>query len=76
MDVVFVDGAHSAEYVRNDTDVALRLLKPTGGLILWHDYGSRYWKDLTRAMNALYRERPELRGMRHIKDTALVVLRR
>lgn len=73
MDVVFVDGAHSYEYVKNDTRVALRLLKPSSGLILWHDYGSRWWKDLTRAMNELYREQPEFSGMRHIRGTTLVV---
>lgn len=73
MDVVFVDGAHSYDYVKNDTAVALRLLKPGGGIILWHDYGSRYWKDLTRAINELHQERPEFANMRHIKDTAIVV---
>lgn len=72
MDAVFVDGAHSYEYVKNDTRIALRLLKPSGGLILWHDYGSRWWKDLTRAMNELYRE-PEFSTMRHIRGTTLVV---
>lgn len=73
MDVVFVDGSHSYDYVRNDTEIALRLIKPTGGMIVWHDYGSRWWKDLTRAMNELYREIPEFRTMRHIRDTTLVV---
>lgn len=72
MDVVFVDGAHSYEYVRNDTRIALRLLKPSGGLILWHDYGSRWWKDLTRAMHELHRE-SGFSTMRHIRGTTLVV---
>lgn len=74
MNVVFVDGSHSYEYVKADTATALKLIKPEGGMILWHDYGSRWWKDLTRAMNELYAEVPLLRGMRHIKGTALVVL--
>ena len=37
MDLVFIDGAHSYEYAANDTAVALKLLKPSGGFIIWHD---------------------------------------
>ena len=73
MDLVFVDGSHSYDYVKADTATALRLLKP-GGTIFWHDYGSKWWKDLTRALNELYAEDPRLSQMRHIKGTALVVL--
>jgi predicted O-methyltransferase YrrM len=75
MDVVFVDGAHSYAYVKKDTETALRLLKPTGGFILWHDYGSMYWKDLTRAMNEIYRDEPRLRGMVRVQGSVLVVCR-
>jgi len=73
MDVVFVDGAHSYEYVKNDTAIALRLLKPEGGMIMWHDYSSPYWKDLTRSINDLYRDIPAFTTMRHVKGTVLVV---
>lgn len=41
-DLVFIDGAHSKEYVLNDTDRALRLLKSMGGIILWHDYDAAF----------------------------------
>jgi predicted O-methyltransferase YrrM len=37
MDVVFIDGAHSEAYAKNDTEAALKLLKESGGLIIWHD---------------------------------------
>lgn len=37
MDLVFIDADHTYEFVRNDTEKALRMLKP-GGCILWHDY--------------------------------------
>ena len=37
IDLVFIDGAHSVEYVANDTCKALQLIKPTGGWIIWHD---------------------------------------
>jgi predicted O-methyltransferase YrrM len=38
VDLFFVDGAHSYEYVRNDTEKALLCVRP-GGVIAWHDYG-------------------------------------
>ncbi len=37
IDLVFIDGAHSEEYVANDTAKALELIKPQGGWIVWHD---------------------------------------
>ncbi|HMP74754.1 MAG TPA: class I SAM-dependent methyltransferase [Kiritimatiellia bacterium] len=72
MDLVFVDGSHSYEYVKADTETARKLLKPEGGIILWHDYGSPYWKDLTRALNELQYERGEFASMRHIRGTTVV----
>lgn len=72
MDLVFVDGAHSYAYVKNDTRMALRLLRPTGGMILWHDYGSPYWKGLTQALNELRQEIPALAAIQHIAGTTLV----
>jgi predicted O-methyltransferase YrrM len=36
MDFVFVDGAHSADYVRNDSEKGWRMLRG-GGIIAWHD---------------------------------------
>lgn len=36
MDLVFVDGAHSREYVTNDTAKGLAMLR-RGGCIAWHD---------------------------------------
>jgi len=36
IDLVFVDGAHSYEYVKNDTLKGLEMLRP-GGIIAWHD---------------------------------------
>jgi predicted O-methyltransferase YrrM len=37
MDLVYVDGAHSYEYIRNDTDAAFNLLSERGGVV-WDDY--------------------------------------
>jgi predicted O-methyltransferase YrrM len=36
MDFVFVDGAHNAAYVRNDSEKGWRMLRP-GGIMAWHD---------------------------------------
>jgi predicted O-methyltransferase YrrM len=36
MDFVFVDGAHNAEYVRNDSEKGWAMLR-SGGIIAWHD---------------------------------------
>lgn len=36
MDFVFVDGAHTAEYVRNDSEKAWTMLR-SGGIVAWHD---------------------------------------
>lgn len=38
VDLFSIDGAHSYEYVRSDTENALKCCRP-GGLIIWHDYG-------------------------------------
>jgi predicted O-methyltransferase YrrM len=40
MDYIFIDGDHSYEGVKNDTEKALQLLKP-GGVIVWHDYAAK-----------------------------------
>lgn len=39
MDFIFVDGDHSYEGVKNDTEKAFEMLAP-GGIIMWHDYGA------------------------------------
>lgn len=72
MDLVFVDGAHSCEYVLNDSWRALELLRERKGIILWHDYDQK--KGVTDCLNRLYREETGFRGLRHIEGTALVCL--
>jgi predicted O-methyltransferase YrrM len=47
-DLIFVDGCHYYDYVRKDTENALRCLRP-GGVIVWHDYGD--FKDVSRAVD-------------------------
>jgi predicted O-methyltransferase YrrM len=47
-DFIFIDGCHYYEYVKKDTENALRVLRP-GGIIVWHDYGMI--KDVSRAVD-------------------------
>jgi predicted O-methyltransferase YrrM len=55
VDLFFIDGAHSYEYVRSDTLQALRCVRP-GGVIAWHDFGRT-------GLNGVSRWLRELRGL-------------
>jgi predicted O-methyltransferase YrrM len=50
-DLVYIDGAHSFDYVRNDTAAAERMLGPSGAIV-WDDY---WWPvpDVVRFLDAL-----------------------
>ncbi len=39
VDAVFVDGDHSSEVVRHDSDLARAIVSP-GGIVIWHDAGN------------------------------------
>lgn len=61
VDLFFIDGAHSYEYVQNDTLHAFSCCKP-GSVIAWHDYGrvgfngvSKWLHELSRAGREIYR---------------------
>ncbi len=66
VDLFFIDGAHSYEYVKSDTENALKCLKPDG-IILWHDYGSVL--GVTNYLNELSKSLPVYR----ISNTTLAV---
>ncbi len=74
MDFVFIDGAHSYEYVLNDSKQALKLLKGKKGLILWHDYDKIWWEGVTIALDQLYLAGNEFKDIRRIDGTSLVYL--
>lgn len=59
-DFTFIDGNHHYEYVKSDTENALRHLRP-GGIIAWHDYGMI--EDVSRAVDE-YTERIHVRVIR------------
>jgi len=50
IDLFFIDGAHTYEYVRNDTLKALGCCHE-GSVIAWHDYGRRGVNGVTRWLN-------------------------
>ena len=75
VDLMFVDGSHSYDYILNDSYIALSLVRQ-GGVILWHDYDTPYWYGVTGALNDLFTQRSEFQNMKHISGTSLCVLQR
>ncbi|WP_216907229.1 class I SAM-dependent methyltransferase [Synechococcus sp. CCY 0621] len=67
MDYVFIDGDHSYEYVKNDTQKAFELLAPNGAIV-WHDFAGKS-EGVVQYLSELAVERPLMR----IKNTCLVL---
>ncbi|MFA6564735.1 MAG: class I SAM-dependent methyltransferase [Verrucomicrobiia bacterium] len=74
MDMVFVDGSHSYEYVLSDSRIAFQLLRRCG-IIIWHDYGCDCL-GVTLALNELFASGGEFKALRHIRGTRLAYLER
>lgn len=72
MDLVFVDGSHEYDYVRQDSLSALALAAP-GAIILWHDFGGS-WIGVTEALLDLHRTNPAFAGLRRIRETSFAFL--
>jgi hypothetical protein len=77
MDVVHVDGAHSFEYVRSDTERALKMLSERG-TILWDDYPGYpgVYQFLTGLAPTLDRPLYHIIGTRLVMYTRLPIVRR
>lgn len=71
IDFLFIDGAHTYEYVMNDTKKTEAMARKHG-VVLWHDYGT--WEGVTRALNELYSQNPSYKNLKHIKGTSLAYL--
>lgn len=71
MDFIFIDGSHCYDYVINDTQVALRLLRKQKGVILWHDYS---WNDVINSLNQMYLNDPMFKNLKLIEGTTLAYL--
>jgi predicted O-methyltransferase YrrM len=55
VDFFFIDGAHSYEYVRSDSENALKCVRP-GGVIAWHDFGRAGLNGVSRCLLELSRK--------------------
>lgn len=71
IDMIFVDGSHTYDYIASDTANALTMLSPTG-VILFHDFLNHYHEDVTRF---LYRFAMEQK-VYHIRGTTMALLSR
>jgi hypothetical protein len=65
IDLAYVDGAHSEDYVASDTDNALKILSPNGAVV-WDDY----WRLSPGVVNVLH-GRPDL-DLYRVPGTRLV----
>jgi len=72
-DFVFVDGSHAYLYVKNETEVAWRLLGNRAGTIVWHDYDTT-WPGVTQAMNEYFSTDARFKDLFQVEGTSLVVL--
>jgi len=68
MDLVFVDAAHSYEYVRNDSGKALSMVR-RGGIIVWDDYCAWY-PGVVRHLHEIAERWP----VHHLEGTHLAIL--
>ncbi len=73
MDLVFVDGAHSYEYVKSDTEFAFKLLRNGHGTIIWHDYNA-WWPGVVQFLEESSRT-TALSNIQNLAGTSIVFLR-
>ena len=71
VDAVFIDGDHSADVVRHDSDLARAIIEP-GGIIIWHDYQN----PTVEVSHVLEQDRRRGHDIRHIENTFLAFERR
>ncbi len=61
VDLVYIDGGHDYEVVKNDSEKAFQLLNPAGPrIVLWHDYTPGHF-GVVFYLNELYKEKPLIR---------------
>jgi predicted O-methyltransferase YrrM len=71
VDFIFIDGAHTYEYVLNDTERALKMLRAGKGIVLWHDYGGDM--GTTYALNDLLEKDRRLAKLVRFEGTSLAM---
>jgi predicted O-methyltransferase YrrM len=70
IDLVFIDGCHSHEYVRCDTENAFKMLSKNG-VIIWHDYDYVIHRDVFDYLNYLVKTQKQ--EIYFIKNTRLAI---
>jgi len=50
-DLIYIDASHTGEGIKNDTELALKILSDDG-MIVWDDYGG-WWTGVTEYLNKL-----------------------
>ncbi len=67
MDFIFIDGDHTYDFVKNDTEKAFKMLAPNGAIV-WHDFAAKS-EGVVRYLSELSRQKQLMR----IKNTCLVL---
>jgi hypothetical protein len=70
VDLIFVDGAHTYDFVKSDSEAAFKMLSPNGGVVVWHDYG--VWPDVAKVLDEIKAARPDL-PLVNVRNTSLAV---
>lgn len=65
--LIFVDGNHEVNYAKSDTEKSFAMLAKEPSCIVWHDYGSPQFPELTAYIDDLARQK----RIYHIEDTML-----
>ncbi len=69
-DLVFIDGDHSYEGVRNDTEKVFNIIDPEHCIVVWHDFKNIYNKALPNTINAVIDAlSPDMLSRIHLVDT-------
>lgn len=71
VDLIFIDGSHTYDYVISDTLTAMKLLRNKKGTFIWHDYG---WPEVIKALNEFYISGSVFANMKNIQGTSLAFL--
>lgn len=74
-DFIFIDGSHSYEYFKSDTNFAVNHAAH-GGIILWHDYGcgdGNGWPGVVKGMHEYYNSLEDDQFIYHIEGTSMVI---
>jgi predicted O-methyltransferase YrrM len=72
-DFVWVDACHDYEYVKKDTENALKICKQDGW-IAWHDYRvTAWWSGVTKFVREFSKEYPQIM---HIKGTTTAIMQK